>query len=63
MKERSDVWLRLQPTTTKQGQASRGGGINGVSTTADGPVEMFYGDSDVQDEGELLIAIRSLPRW
>jgi thiol-disulfide isomerase/thioredoxin len=56
--KRPDVWIRLQPTTVRPGKASRGNGIYGLEAMLGGPVEMFYGDSQIQDEGDLLIATR-----
>jgi thiol-disulfide isomerase/thioredoxin len=53
-----DLWVRLQPTTNHDGAASRGNAIFGFYGTADGPAEMFYGDSQVQDEGDLFIGTR-----
>ncbi len=54
-RQRADVWLKLQPTTNRAGEASRGNALSGFIGSADGPAEMFYGDSQVQDEGDLLV--------
>lgn len=56
-----DLWLRLQPTTDRPGKASRGGGVHGFLGSLDGPAEMFYGDCDLQDEGDLFVATRTTP--
>lgn len=53
-----DLWVRLQPTTNRNGAASRGDALSGFYGTADGPAEMFYGDSQAQDEGDLFIGTR-----
>src|SRR5205807_3171720 len=54
-----DLWIRLQPTTVRKGEASRGNALNGFYAAVDAPTEMFYGDCQIQDEGDLLIATRT----
>lgn len=54
-----DLWVRLQPTTNRKGEASRGNALYGFSGGIDEPAEMFYGDSQVQDEGDLFIGTRT----
>jgi peroxiredoxin len=56
--KRPDLWIRLQPVTQRKGEASRGNAIFGVTSGAGGPVEMFYGDCQAQDEGDLFIGNR-----
>jgi thiol-disulfide isomerase/thioredoxin len=55
-----DLSVRLQPTINmhRRGKASRGRLSAGQRWTTGGPTEMFYGDSQIQDEGDLFIATR-----
>lgn len=53
-----DLLVRLQPTTQRKGRASRGNGINGIHSSKGGPIEMFYGDCSLQDEGDLFVGNR-----
>jgi thiol-disulfide isomerase/thioredoxin len=57
--KKPDLWVRLQPVTNRKGAASRGNAVNGFYGSSDGPAEMFYGDSQVQDEGDLFIGTRT----
>ncbi|HTI49301.1 MAG TPA: TlpA disulfide reductase family protein [Planctomycetaceae bacterium] len=58
-KERPDVWIRLRPATKRTIDFSRTRGDFRPSMALGGPFEISYGDSELQDEGDLLIAFRA----